>query len=108
MPLLVVWTDMAAMVGGMFSAYAELSIPFRRFLVQIPTAVPFGNFSLGVEKGAVFGVLIALISCHFGLRIKSDSESLGRETTNAVVSAITLVILADALFAIAFHKVRVV
>ncbi len=52
-----------------------------------------------------FGVVIGLVACHFGLRIKPNTESLGYETTNAVVTAITLVILADALFAIALRDV---
>jgi len=53
----------------------------------------------------VFGMLIALASCHFGLRIKANTESLGRGTTTAVVTAITVVILADAVFAIVFNGV---
>jgi len=53
----------------------------------------------------VFGSLIALVSCHFGLRIKPNTESLGHGTTTSVVSAITVVILADAVFAIVFSGV---
>ncbi|HAF56511.1 MAG TPA: ABC transporter permease, partial [Thauera sp.] len=52
-------------------------------------------------KGAVFGLLIALIACHFGLRVKPDTESLSTNTTASVVSSITIVILVDAVFAIA-------
>jgi len=55
----------------------------------------------------VFGALIALVSCHFGLRIEPNTESLGRGTTSAVVASITVVILADAVFAIAFSNVGI-
>ena len=50
-------------------------------------------------------VLIALLACHYGLRIRPNTESLGAGTTSSVVTAITIVILVDALFAIAFRNV---
>ena len=53
----------------------------------------------------VFGVSIALIGCHYGLRVKPNTESLGQGTTASVVASITAVILIDALFAILFKSV---
>jgi phospholipid/cholesterol/gamma-HCH transport system permease protein len=50
-------------------------------------------------------MLIALIACHFGLRVQPNTESLGHGTTVSVVTAITVVILADAVFAIVFSGV---
>lgn len=102
MPLLVVWTDAMALLGGMVSAKIEMGMSFRYFLQKLPDAVPFVNYTIGLLKGATFGMLIALISCHFGLRIKPNTESLGRGTTTSVVTAITVVILADAVYAIIF------
>jgi phospholipid/cholesterol/gamma-HCH transport system permease protein len=100
MPLLVVWTDALALWGGMIAAERELGIPPSLFLSKLPSVVPVSNLWLGVEKGAVFGVLIALIACHFGLRVEPNTQSLGAGTTRSVVASITAVILADALFAI--------
>ncbi|RZA31833.1 MAG: ABC transporter permease [Lysobacteraceae bacterium] len=105
MPLLVVWTDAMALIGGMVSAKIELGLSFRYFLQKLPDAVPVVNYTIGLLKGCVFGMLIALVSCHFGLRIEPNTESLGRGTTTAVVTAITVVILADAVFAIIFNDV---
>jgi phospholipid/cholesterol/gamma-HCH transport system permease protein len=102
MPLLVVWTDAMALLGGMVSAKIEMGMSFRYFLQKLPDAVPFVNYTIGLLKGATFGVLIALIACHFGLRIKPNTESLGHGTTTSVVTAITVVILADAVYAIIF------
>ena len=53
----------------------------------------------------VFGIWIALIGCHWGLRVEPNTQSLGAGTTASVVSAITMVIIVDALFAIAFKDV---
>jgi phospholipid/cholesterol/gamma-HCH transport system permease protein len=105
MPLLVIWTDTMALIGGMVSAKVELNLSSRYFIQKLPDAVPLANYLIGLLKGAVFGVLIALVSCHFGLRIQPNTESLGRGTTTAVVTAITVVILADAVFAIVFNGV---
>ena len=105
MPLLVVWTDAMALIGGMVSAKVELNLSARYFLHELPDAVPLANYIIGLLKGMTFGMLIALVSCHFGLRIKPNTESLGRGTTTSVVTAITVVILADAVFAIIFSEV---
>jgi len=103
MPLLVVWTDAMALLGGMVAAKIEMGMSFRYFIQKLPDAVPVVNYTIGLLKGATFGVLIVLIACHFGLRIKPNTESLGRGTTTSVVTAITVVILADAVYAIIFN-----
>ena len=105
MPLLVIWTDAAALMGGMAAAMIELNLSPAYFLQKLPDAVPLANYTIGLAKGAVFGSLIALVACHFGLRIKANTESLGQGTTTSVVTAITVVILADAVFAIVFNGV---
>jgi phospholipid/cholesterol/gamma-HCH transport system permease protein len=48
---------------------------------------------------------IALISCHFGLRTKPNTESVSNSITTSVVAGITVVILLDAVFAIMFRNV---
>jgi len=62
---------------------------------------------LGLGKGIVFGLLIALIACHFGLRIEPNTESLGIGTTTSVVTSITVVIIVDAVFAIAVKDIGI-
>ena len=64
-----------------------------------------GNLWLASGKSVVFGLLIALIACHFGLRVKPDTESLGRGTTASVVTAITTVLIVDAIIAVIFKNV---
>lgn len=105
MPLLVAWTDMMALLGGMTAAQFQLGISYSFFLRQLPEAVPVANLWLGLGKGVVFGMLIALTACHFGLRIRPNTQSLGEGTTASVVTSITVVIIADAIFAILFKDV---
>jgi phospholipid/cholesterol/gamma-HCH transport system permease protein len=105
LPLLTVWTDLVALVGGVVSATMTLRIGARQFVAALPAAVPLVNYFIGLSKAAVFGLLIAITASHFGLRIKPNTQSLSRETTNAVVTAITLVILVDAIFAVVLQGV---
>jgi phospholipid/cholesterol/gamma-HCH transport system permease protein len=105
LPLLIVWTNAIALLGGFLSAQFALGLGLWQFLAELPAAVPIANFWISLGKGGVFGALIAFIACHYGLRIQPDTQNLATETTNSVVTAITLVILVDAVFAILFWEV---
>jgi len=105
LPLLSIWTSITALLGGMFAAQTTLDISVMQFFMKLPDVVPLLNVFIGLIKSATFGLFIALIACHFGFRIKPNTESLGNETTNSVVAAITIVIMVDAVFAILFMRV---
>ena len=107
MPLVTVWTTVAALFGGVLSADLAMGITPAYFLSALPAAVQVSNLTLAVGKSMVFGVLIALIGCHYGLRIKPNTESLGQGTTASVVTSITVVILVDALFAVVFKDIGI-
>ena len=105
MPLISVWTTVAALLGGMLAADLAMGITPSFFINALPAAVETSNLTLATAKSVVFGVLIALIGCHFGLRVKPNTESLGQGTTASVVTSITVVILVDALFAVLFKSI---
>ncbi|HUX23026.1 MAG TPA: ABC transporter permease [Burkholderiales bacterium] len=107
LPLLILWTSSIALIGGALSADMQLGISMHSFFIGLPAAVPTVNLWLAMGKGVVFGALIALIACHFGLRVQPNTESLGIGTTNAVVASITAVIIADAVFAVIFSDVGI-
>ena len=107
MPLISVWTTLSALAGGMLAADIALGITPTFFINALPQAVSPGNLGLACSKSVVFGILIALIGCHFGLRVKPNTQSLGEGTTSSVVTSITVVILVDALFAVLFKDVGI-
>lgn len=107
MPLLILWTDAISLLGGMVAAYIQLDLSLSYFFNALPAAVKIANLWLGLGKGVVFGMLIALVSCHFGLRIEPNTESLGQGVTSSVVTSITVVIIADSIFAVAFSNVGI-
>ena len=107
MPLIGVWTILASLAGGMLAADLAMNITPAYFVNALPQAVSLPNLGIAVLKSMVFGVLIALIGCHYGMRVEPNTESLGKGTTASVVTSITVVILVDALFAIVFRNVGI-
>ena len=107
MPLLVLWASGIALIGGMLSALLQLDISLAHFVENLQRAVPVANLVIGLSKGLVFGFIIAWVACHFGLRVKPNTESLSANTTTSVVTAITLVILVNAVFAIATRNMGI-
>ncbi|WP_082536287.1 MULTISPECIES: ABC transporter permease [unclassified Roseateles] len=107
LPLVALWTSAMMLLGGMAAAAAQLGLDPTQFMHTLPSVVEPVNLWLGSAKSVLFGGLIALLACHFGLRVKPNTESLGQSVTQSVVTAITLVIVVDAVFAVLFSDVGV-
>ncbi|MQY50299.1 ABC transporter permease [Rhodocyclus tenuis] len=99
-PLLVLWCSAAGMLGGMVSAHLEMGLSYAYFIDTLPKVVPVANIFIGLGKGVAFGVLVGLVACYFGLRVRPNTESLSAGTTSSVVTSITAVIIVDAVFAV--------
>jgi phospholipid/cholesterol/gamma-HCH transport system permease protein len=96
MSLLVIWTDVATLVGSAVTAPAVLRIDYRLFLQQAVHQVQIVNFWIGLGKGMLFGIVIALVGSYFGMSSSPDTEGLSRSTTLSVVTSLMLVLLIDA------------
>ncbi len=105
MPLLVLWTGAMALIGGMVSAQIQLDLSYGFFIDTLPKVVPVANLWIALVKGVTFGILVALVASHFGLRVRPNTESLSAHTTASVVTSITVVILVDAVYAIATRNI---
>jgi len=102
LPLLTVFADVLGVFGGMIMARAQLGVGFGEFLDRLVKAVSITAYLIGICKAPVFAAIIAVVGCFQGFRTQGGAESVGRQTTRAVVQSIFLVIVADALFSIAF------
>jgi len=102
LPLLTVFADVLGVFGGMLMARAQLQVGFDEFLVRFVKAVSPTAYLIGVCKAPVFAFIIAVVGCFQGFRTRGGADSVGRQTTLSVVQATFLVIVADALFSIAF------
>jgi phospholipid/cholesterol/gamma-HCH transport system permease protein len=107
LPLLTFYADMMALLGGAIMSLLALDISISQFIKQLQGAIKLTTFMVGMIKAPVFAFLIALVGCFEGLNVEGSAESVGRQTTMAVVEAIFLVIIFDAAFSIMFSYLRI-
>jgi phospholipid/cholesterol/gamma-HCH transport system permease protein len=107
LPLLTVIADLVGLAGGAVLCHYLLDMPLTQYLSRANEAISSTTFWVGIIKAPVFALLIGFAGCRHGLRVRGSARVLGHEVTVAVVQAIFLVILADALFAVFFMKLDI-
>jgi phospholipid/cholesterol/gamma-HCH transport system permease protein len=103
LPLLTVWADITGVFGGMVMARTQLGIGFHEFIERFGHELQGASLLAGLGKSLVFAAVISVIGCHQGFRTRGSADSVGRQTTLAVVQSIFLVIVVDAVFSVLFN-----
>jgi len=99
-PLLVLFSDLFAIVGGLIVGVGMLDLTPGSYVAQTVKTLEVFDVLWGVGKGWVFAVLIAWIGCFRGFQVRGGAASVGQATTSAVVSGIFLIILMDSICAV--------
>lgn len=107
MPLLFLYAAALGIGGGMIVADLVLNTSPASFLGRLEDAVAARHFVIGFVKSICFGILIALTSCHMGMRAGRNAAEVGRAATRTVVVAIIGIILIDAVFALCTNAMGV-
>ena len=107
MPLLYVYGCALALLGGLCVAVPFLDMSAVTYTVQTQQAIGGAQFAIGGLKAVVFGALVALIGCHFGLRAERSAAGVGVATTGAVVASIVAIIAVDAVVAVCTNALGV-
>jgi phospholipid/cholesterol/gamma-HCH transport system permease protein len=105
MVLLCFYSMVMTIIGGGIFCWISLEIPPLTFIQRLQEVVPITDLWVGLIKAPVFGFIIALVGCFQGMLVEGDAEQVGQKTTAAVVQAIFLVIVIDAVFAVFFTSV---
>jgi phospholipid/cholesterol/gamma-HCH transport system permease protein len=95
MPLLSVYAFFLGTLGAIIICHFQLSISPRLFVSGSLESVKLGDFFAGMSKTPVFGYLIAIIGCHFGLRTTGGTEGVGLSTTRTVVAISIAILIAN-------------
>lgn len=106
-PLMTFVAIMAGLFGGLLVVWSVTGFQPTFFLTRMLLTVDINNFWAGIAKAPVFGVVVAVVGCRQGMNVGGDVESLGRRTTASVVQSIFLVIVLDALFAMAYLELGI-
>jgi phospholipid/cholesterol/gamma-HCH transport system permease protein len=107
LPILGLIADIAGLVGGAMMSWIELGISPSMFKYRLLADTSVQHVIVGLSKAPVFALIIGIIGCHAGMKVGNDAESLGAQTSSAVVNAIFSVIVADALFSIFFSEIGI-
>lgn len=95
MPLLVCIADIIGVMGGFLVAWLKLGFNPNTYLINSFSNLRTDDVVSGLIKAAVFGFVIALMSCFNGYRSKGGAQGVGAATTSAVVSASILILALD-------------
>jgi phospholipid/cholesterol/gamma-HCH transport system permease protein len=95
LPVLVIFADLVGILGGYFVAVYLLGANPYVYIAKTYQYLQFKDIYTGLIKAAVFGTLIALISCHHGFIAEGGAEGVGRATTRAVVTSSMMVLVSD-------------
>jgi phospholipid/cholesterol/gamma-HCH transport system permease protein len=105
LPILSFVGSMAALYGGGLVAWFYGGMGPAIFMARLHDAVSVTHFEVGIIKAPFMALVIGIVACSEGLRVRGSAESLGKQTTTSVVKSIFLVIVLDGLFAIFFASI---
>ena len=105
LPILTFLGSMAALYGGGLVAWLYGGMSPTIFIARLREAISVTHFEVGIIKAPFMALVIGVVACSEGLRVKGSAESLGLQTTASVVKSIFLVIVLDGVFAIFFASI---
>jgi phospholipid/cholesterol/gamma-HCH transport system permease protein len=95
MPLLSMFADALGTLGAMFVCASEYDIRPTLFMQSALESVGMSDLFSGLAKTPIFGFLIAIVGCHFGLTTQGGTEGVGQSTTRTVVVVSIAILVAD-------------
>jgi phospholipid/cholesterol/gamma-HCH transport system permease protein len=107
MPLLVVFANAIALLGGYIVSVSMLDVTTVEYFNRSVAAITVPSFLLGIFKGAFFGILVAMTGCLRGIQCGSNAAAVGQAATSAVVMGITSIIAADGIFAVLCNALNI-
>jgi phospholipid/cholesterol/gamma-HCH transport system permease protein len=105
LPILGLIANLSGLLGGALMSWLELGISPQMFRTRLLEGTDVSHVIVGLVKAPVFALIIGVVGCHAGMQVGNNAESLGRQTSKAVVAAIFAVIVADALFSVFFAEI---
>jgi phospholipid/cholesterol/gamma-HCH transport system permease protein len=105
LPILAFIGSMSALYGGGLVAWLYGGMSPAVFIARLKEAISLTHFEVGMIKAPFMALVIGIVACSEGLKVKGSSESLGIQTTSSVVKSIFLVIVLDGAFAIFFASI---
>jgi phospholipid/cholesterol/gamma-HCH transport system permease protein len=105
LPVLTIFSDLLAILGGMVVARISMSVSYNLFTSGLKLLFKSQDLIGGLMKTFVFGFLIALMGCYNGFVTKGGAEGVGIATMRAVVSSCLLILISNYLLATLIFRI---
>jgi phospholipid/cholesterol/gamma-HCH transport system permease protein len=102
LPLLTIFADIIAIVGGMVLAKNTAQISYTEYIASARTYSLFGDYLKGMLKAVVFAIIIVVIGCYQGFGVRGGAAGVGKATTGSVVTSIILVFVMNFVLSLIF------
>ncbi len=107
MPLLCIYADLMAVIGGLIVGVGVLDIGLVQYINQTMGALKLSYFFIGIIHATVFGVLVALAGCLRGIQCGRSASAVGEATTSAVVTSIVAIIVATGIITVVCNVIGI-
>ena len=102
MVCLAVYFDIIAIIGGYFVAQLNVELPFGIFLSTVLDALTAKELIISMVKNVLFGSIIAIVSCHYGLAVKNIRE-VPQAARKSVVTSMIATIMINMVVTVGFY-----
>lgn len=102
-PLLTAWSFATGLIGGMTVAYMGLDVTFSSFMQEVYGILTISDLWVGFFKSILFALIVGIVGCFMGLETGFGADSVGQQTTKAVIQALFLMIITDAIVTVLAH-----
>jgi len=95
LPLLTIISLVTGLLGGLFISDSLYGISYSLFLQSAQNFMETWDLISSMLKSLIFGVLIAIIGCSWGLTTTGGAKGVGQSTTTAVVTSLLAIFVAN-------------
>ena len=107
MPLLTLYSGIVGMLAGLAVAMSAFDIGVFEYYQQTVRSLDLTQFAVGICKGTVYGILIAIAGCLRGMQCGRSAQAVGQATTSAVVTSIVFIVIAASVLTILFQQLGI-
>jgi phospholipid/cholesterol/gamma-HCH transport system permease protein len=107
MPILCIFADILGIIGGASVGTTMLGIPLNEYYRLSLKVLNLKNFLIGIFHGWIYGWVISICGCYYGIYCGKDAESVGRATTMSVVSSIVWIVITTGIITIICELIKI-
>lgn len=103
LPVLTIFADFIGIYGGHLICVNKLGVNSIMYWQMVCDALRIRDVAIGLLKAFFFAMIIAIVGCHQGLKVKGGADGVGNATTTSVVRSFILIIMLDCAITFVFY-----